>query len=158
MFPTICSAPWGLTWFSFLRMLPPACLRCCSRLSFGRCHSDCWGIACPDFPPALSHWHAWPVHLPFSPLRPEGAPQPCRGDDGDRRRPVRRDVSFLYRCLPLSAFPPGCPFTATTPIYVVLIDGLMKRIFRRSIWRRLFLQPWEGRESFGKDIPPVTGS
>ena len=94
----------------------------------------------------------------FSPLRPEGAPQPCRGDDGDRRRPVRRDVSFLYRCLPLSAFPPGCPFTATTPIYVVLIDGLMKRIFRRSIWRRLFLQPWEGRESFGKDIPPVTGS
>lgn len=49
-------------------------------------------------------------------------------------------------------------FTATTPIYVVLIDGLMKRIFRRSIWRRLFLQPWEGRESFGKDIPPVTGS
>ena len=87
----------ALTWFSFLRMLLPACLRCCSRLSFGRCHSDCWGIACPDFPPALSHWHAWPVHLFYI-------------------------AAFHY--LPSHQV---ALFTATTPIYVVLIDGLMKK-------------------------------
>ncbi len=49
-------------------------------------------------------------------------------------------------------------FTATTPIYVVLIDGLMKKNLPPLHLAAAIPRHWEGRESSGKDIPPVTGS